>query len=114
MAYLAAQKFVMHSPLYRLQQEFERQGLKLSRQTMSNWLLSASEDWLEPIYDALHAQPLYCMSTSPPEKRSTLNISCKASQDGCTRMDTKGIISCRATSVWWAAGRMRGENLTRH
>ena len=33
-AYLAAQKFVMHSPLYRLEQEFNRQGLKLSRQTM--------------------------------------------------------------------------------
>ena len=35
-AYLAAQKFVMYSPLYRLQQEFERQGLKLFRQTMAN------------------------------------------------------------------------------
>ncbi|MFQ8766765.1 MAG: IS66 family transposase [Oscillospiraceae bacterium] len=23
---------------------------------MSNWLLRASEDWLEPIYDVLHAQ----------------------------------------------------------
>ena len=28
-AYLAAQKFVMHSPLYRLEQEFSRQGLIL-------------------------------------------------------------------------------------
>ncbi|MEI3132263.1 MAG: transposase [Oscillospiraceae bacterium] len=35
--------FVMHSPLYRLEQEFNRQGLKLSRQTMANWLLKASE-----------------------------------------------------------------------
>ena len=83
-AHIAVQKFVMYSPLYRLEKEYERQGLKLSRQTMSNWLLSASEDWLEPIYDALHAQLLCCMSTSPREKRSTLNISCKASQDGCT------------------------------
>ena len=39
-AYLATQKFVMHSPLYRLEQEFNRQGLKLSRQTMANWLLN--------------------------------------------------------------------------
>lgn len=36
----------MYSPLYRLEQEFDRQGLKLSRQTMSNWLL--------PVYDILH------------------------------------------------------------
>ena len=53
-AYLAAQKFVMHSPLYRLEQEFNRQGLKLSRQTMANWLLKASEKWLQPVYDALY------------------------------------------------------------
>lgn len=53
-AHIMTQKYVMHSPLYRLQQEFERQGLKLSRQTMSNWLLSASDTWLKPIYDELH------------------------------------------------------------
>ena len=55
-AYLAAQKFVMHSPLYRLEQEFNRQGLKLSRQTMANWLLNVSEKWLWPVYDVLHEQ----------------------------------------------------------
>ena len=55
-AYLATQKFVMYSPLYRLEQEFNRQGLKLSRQTMANWLLNTSEKWLRLIYDALHRQ----------------------------------------------------------
>ena len=55
-AYLATQKYVMFSPLYRMEQEFSRQGLKLSRQTMSNWLLKATEDWLQPIYDVLHRQ----------------------------------------------------------
>ena len=35
-AYLVVQKFVMYSPLYRLEQEFNRQGLRLSRQTMTN------------------------------------------------------------------------------
>lgn len=55
-AHLAVQKYVMYSPLYRLEQEFDRQGLKLSRQTMSNWLLTATEDWLQPIYDVLHQQ----------------------------------------------------------
>ena len=115
-AYLAAQKFVMYSPLYRLEQEFNRQGLRLSRQTMANWLLNVSEKWLQPVYDALHEQlcrepvlhadettlqvlkepgrpppasptcgctapaavrnrPLYCMSTSPHEKRSMRRLS---------------------------------------
>ena len=35
------------------------------------------------------------MSTSLREKRSMLNISCKTSQDGCTRMDTRDTTSCR-------------------
>ena len=55
-AYLATQKFVMYSPLYRLEQDFGRQGLKLSRQTMANWLLNVSEKWLQPVYDTLHEQ----------------------------------------------------------
>lgn len=53
-AHIVIQKFVMYSPLYRLEQEFNRQGLKLSRQTMSNWLLNVSEMWLQPIYNVLH------------------------------------------------------------
>jgi transposase len=53
-AHIMAQKFVMYSPLYRLEQEFGRQGLKLSRQTMSNWMLNVTDTWLKPIYDVLH------------------------------------------------------------
>ena len=52
------QKFVMGSPLYRQEQEWNRAGLMLSRQTMSNWVLRVAEDWLRPIYDHLHRQLL--------------------------------------------------------
>ena len=55
-AHIMTQKFVMGSPLYRQEQEWNRQGVKLSRQTMSNWLLWVSEHWLEPVYEALHRQ----------------------------------------------------------
>ena len=48
------QKFVMGVPLYRQEQEWNRSGIQLSRQTMSNWLIRATEDWLEPMYDMLH------------------------------------------------------------
>ena len=53
-AYIMTQKFVMYSPLYRLEQEFNREGLKLSRQTMANWMLNTSDTWLRPVYDVLH------------------------------------------------------------
>jgi len=52
-AYIAVQKFVMGSPLYRQEHEWNRQDIQLSRQTMSNWLVKASNDWLEPIYAEL-------------------------------------------------------------
>jgi len=55
-AYIATQKYVMGSPLYRLEQDLKRQGVELKRQTMSNWLMRCEEDWLEPVYDLLHQQ----------------------------------------------------------
>lgn len=52
-AYIMTQKFVMGVPLYRQESEWKRRGIPLSRQSMSNWLLKATEDYLEPIYERL-------------------------------------------------------------
>ena len=57
-AHLMVQKFVMGSPLYRQEQELKRQGIPLSRQTMSNWLLWSAEHLLKPVYDQLHEELL--------------------------------------------------------
>jgi transposase len=54
-AHIMTQKFVMYSPLYRQEQDLKRQGIELTRQTMSNWILKAGELWLEPIYERLRA-----------------------------------------------------------
>ncbi|MCM1236640.1 MAG: IS66 family transposase [Ruminococcus flavefaciens] len=55
-AYIMTQKFVMGSPLYRQEQELKRQGIPLSRQTMSNWLVWSAEHLLAPVYDRLHQE----------------------------------------------------------
>ena len=57
-AHIMTQKFVMGSPLYRQEQELNRQGISLSRQTMSNWILKASEIYLTPMYEQLHKELL--------------------------------------------------------
>ena len=57
-AYLMAQKYVMGSPLYRMEMEFNSRGYSLSRQTMSNWMIHCSEQWLKPLYDELHSRLL--------------------------------------------------------
>jgi transposase len=59
-AHIMTQKFVMGVPLYRQEQEWNRQGIRLSRQTMSNWLITATENWLEPIYDILREMLCVC------------------------------------------------------
>ena len=57
-AYIMMQKFVMGSPLYRQEQEMNRKGIQLSRQTMSNWILRATENYLTPVYERLHEELL--------------------------------------------------------
>ena len=57
-AHIMCQKFVIGTPLYRQEQEWERNGILLSRQTMSNWLIRCSEDWLEPVYERMKARLL--------------------------------------------------------
>ena len=57
-AHIMTQKFVMGSPLYRQEQELNRKGIQLSRQTMSNWILKATEEYLQPVYEQLHKELL--------------------------------------------------------
>jgi|GEM_PF-5706472 len=38
----------------------KRSGINLSRQTMSNWLITATENWLLPIYEKLKEKLLSC------------------------------------------------------
>ena len=59
-AQIMSQKFVMGVPLYRQEQEWGRNGIMLSRQTMSNWLIRCAEDWLAPIYDRMKDLLIKC------------------------------------------------------
>jgi len=71
-AHIASQKFVMGVPLYRQEQEWNRCGINLSRQTMSNWLINATFDWLEPIYDAF--KEMLCMRKVLHADETTLQV----------------------------------------
>lgn len=49
-------KYVNSLPLYRIEQEFQRNGVNLSRQTMSNWVIRCSERYFSPLYDYLRTK----------------------------------------------------------
>ena len=47
-------KYVNAVPLYRLEKEFERYGLAITRQNMANWMIRLGEEYLGILYDRLH------------------------------------------------------------
>ena len=59
-AFVLANKYVLALPLSRQEQEFKRQDINISRQTMANWCIYVASHWLMPIYRLLHAVLLSC------------------------------------------------------
>lgn len=49
-------KYVNAVPLYRLEQEFQRYGLQITRQNMANWCIRLAEEYLLILYDHLHKE----------------------------------------------------------
>jgi transposase len=47
-------KYVNSIPLNRIEQEFQRNGVNISRQTMANWVIQCANKYLVPMYDYLH------------------------------------------------------------
>lgn len=51
-------KYVNSMLLNRIEQEFERNGVYISRQTMANWTIRCTEKYLLPLYELLHKKLL--------------------------------------------------------
>ena len=49
-------KYVNALPLYRMEQDFKRNGLKISRQTMADWTIRLTEEYLSLFYDQMHSE----------------------------------------------------------
>ena len=53
-------KYVNALPLYRLEQEFKRHDVNISRQNMASWTIQCSERYLSLLYDRMHKELLSC------------------------------------------------------
>ena len=53
-------KYVEGRPLARQEKIWAREGLELSRATMSNWVIQTAQGWLKPLYRSLKKQLLGC------------------------------------------------------
>ena len=70
-------KYVNAVPLYRLEQEFQRNNIFITRKTMAYWMIRLAEDYLEVIYDYLHAK-LYGHHVIQADETP-----CFVNKDGC-------------------------------
>ena len=57
-AQIMTKKYVEAVPLYRQEQQLQRYGFDISRQTMSNWVVRTSELWLKHLYDRMKVELL--------------------------------------------------------
>lgn len=53
-------KYINAVPLYRLEQEFARNDVNISRQVMANWTIQCSDRYFSLLYDRLHKELYRC------------------------------------------------------
>jgi transposase len=53
-------KYVNAVPLYRLEQEFARHDINISRQVMANWTIQCADRYFSLLYDRLHEELYRC------------------------------------------------------
>ncbi len=70
-------------PIYRIERDFNRKEVYLSRQTMSNWMLRCARDYLEPIYEELRRRLILCVMLHADE--TTLQVLREAGKKAQTK-----------------------------
>lgn len=60
MAFIMNRKYAEANPLYRQEQQFKNFGIELSRQTLANWMIRGSSDWLSHLYERMRQRLVQC------------------------------------------------------
>ena len=60
-------KYVKSSPLYRIEQEFQRNGVNISRQTMANWIINSSNRYFAALVERMKQELLKLPVTQSDE-----------------------------------------------
>ena len=60
-------KYVNSAPLHRIEQEFSRNGVNLSKQTMSNWIIGSANRYFAPLVESMKKELLKLPVTQSDE-----------------------------------------------
>ena len=58
LAHIVYEKYGNAVPLYRLEKDFAANGVHISRTTMANWIITAAELWVKPIWKSMRTELL--------------------------------------------------------
>jgi transposase len=80
-AWIITEKYMKHVPLYRLEKQLAQEHVRLGRSTMANWIITVTEQYLTPLYEAmvreqlnrdlLHADETPCQVLKEPGRKAT-------------------------------------------
>lgn len=54
LAHIVYEKYCNAMPLYRLEKDFAAKGANISRTTMANWIITAAQLWVKPVWEQMH------------------------------------------------------------
>ena len=89
LSHILISKYADHLPLYRIEEQFKRDGLTIARQTLSNWVLQLGKA-LQPLGDLLRDQ--------------ILNSSRVFTDDSPVKLQTKGKGKLQEGRIWVYVG----------
>lgn len=58
LAYILYRKYGLYIPLYRQEQDFLQQSAPIGRTSMAHWVITAGQEYLQPVYDYFHQELL--------------------------------------------------------
>lgn len=58
LAHIIYEKYIQAVPMYRQEKDFAAMGVRLSRNTMANWIIYAAKEWCLPVWKQMKAELL--------------------------------------------------------
>lgn len=58
LAYILYRKYGLYIPLYRQEQDFLQMSAPIGRTTMAHWIITAGQEYIQPMYDYFHRELL--------------------------------------------------------
>ena len=110
---LAYNKYVLGTPLYRQEQDLNKQNICINRQNMSNWMMQCSNDYLEYVFDQMCEDFKKLEIVHLDETPLQIIEDCKdGRKKGYVWMGMSGTFETNQMALYFSPGNRKYENAT--